>query len=264
MIVPNPVSVKTDSAKAVSVKASTMKTAPLRSAMVMAAGLGTRMRPLTNDRCKALVELGGKTLIDHMLDRLALAGVQRAVVNVHAFADKLEAHLAARKSGPHIIISDERAELLETGGGFVKALPHLGADPVLICNIDAIWSEFSPALDGLIAAWEPLEMDELFLLAPRASCLGYSGTGDFDRAECGRLSRRAGAHADWVYAGVQICKPQLAKGFKIEKFSRNKIWDQSLLRGRVYGHVLQGYWMHVGDPQSRLAAQAILQNEITA
>ncbi len=241
-----------------------IKTAPIKTAMVMAAGLGTRMRPLTNDRCKALVQVDDKALIDHMLDRLVSAGIERAVVNIHAFADKLEAHLAARKSGPKIIISDERAQLLETGGGFVKALPLLGSDPVIICNIDAVWSEFSAVLGGLIAAWEPRLMDELLLLAPRSSCLGYAGMGDFDKDPFGHISRRAGERADWVYAGVQICKPQLAEGFKIEKFSRNKIWDKSLKQGTIYGHVMQGYWMHVGDPKSRLAAEAILQYEKTA
>lgn len=234
---------------------------PVRTAMVMAAGLGTRMRPLTNDRCKALVEVGGKTLIDHMLDRLAHAGITKAIVNVHAFADKLEAHLASRTGAPQIIISDERAELLETGGGVVKALPLLGDAPILICNIDAIWIEFLPVISGLINAWQPEQMDELLLLAPRAHCLGYGGQGDFDLSARAQLSRRAGDHAHWVYAGVQIFKPELAKPFKIEKFSRNKIWDVSLKRGRLYGHPMQGYWMHVGDPKARLAAEAILKHE---
>ena len=151
----------------------------LTTAMVMAAGLGTRMRPLTNDRCKALVEVGGKTLIDHMLDRLAAAGVTRAIVNVHAFADRLEAHLKARTGLPKIIISDERAELLETGGGLVKALPLLGAEPILICNIDAIWLEFDSVLGALIAAWNPKAMDELFLLAPKQHCLGTQAKAIF-------------------------------------------------------------------------------------
>ncbi len=229
----------------------------IKTAMVMAAGLGTRMRPLTDDRCKALVEVGGKTLIDHMLDRLHEAGIERAVVNVHAFADKLEAHLKARTSGPQIIISDERSALLETGGGVVKALPLLGEEPILICNIDAIWLEFAPVLPALIKRWDPRVMDELFLLAPRRDCLGYAGAGDFD-VSAGTVSRRNAAAADWIYAGVQIFKPQLAQGFKIEPFSRNRIWDKTLARGKVHGLPLPGYWMHVGDPQAREAAQAIL------
>lgn len=230
----------------------------IKTAMVMAAGLGTRMRPLTHDRCKALVKVGGKTLIDHMLDRLHDAGVERAVVNVHAFADKLEAHLKARPSGPDIIISDERDALLETGGGVVKALPLLGSDPILICNIDAIWLEFDRVLPALMRRWDARAMDELFMLAPRADCLGYEGSGDFDLSPDGLVSRRAVQAADWIYAGVQIFKPSLAQNFKIEPFSRNKIWDKTLARKAVYGQPLPGYWMHVGDPRAREAAQAIL------
>ena len=230
----------------------------IKTAMVMAAGLGTRMRPLTDDRCKALVEVGGKTLIDHMLDRLKDAGITRVVVNVHAYAGKLERHLRARTGGPAITISDERAALLETGGGVVKALPMLGTAPILICNIDAIWLEFDPVLSALMAAWDPGTMDELFLLAPRAHCLGYSGAGDFDLSDTGVVTRRADEHADWVYAGVEIFKPHLAKPFKAEKFSRNKIWDRKLSLGRISGVPLPGYWMHVGDPDARKYAQAIL------
>ncbi|MEE9348265.1 MAG: nucleotidyltransferase family protein [Robiginitomaculum sp.] len=238
-----------------------MSIAPIRTAMVMAAGLGTRMKPLTDDRCKALVVVGGKTLIDHMLDRLADIGVTRAVVNVHAYAGKLEAHLSARTGLPKIIISDERAALLETGGGVVKALPLLGDEPILICNIDAVWLEFSPALKALITHWDSDKMDELFLLAPREHCLGYPGKGDFDLADNGVISRRSGTLADWVYGGVEIFKPALARGFKPVKFSRNKIWDKGLSRGKIYGLPLSGYWMHVGDPQARRAAQAILKSE---
>ncbi len=230
----------------------------IKTAMVMAAGLGTRMRPLTDDRCKALVELGGKTLIDHTLDRLADAGIERAIVNVHAFADELEAHLRTRTSGPEIIISDERSALLETGGGVVKALPLLGDEPVLICNIDAIWLEFAPVLPALMARWNARAMDELFLLAPRRDCLGYSGAGDFDRDSFGRITRSTGDQADWVYAGVEIFKPSLARSYDVSAFSRNKIWDKTLAKGSVYGMPLPAYWMHVGDPEARAAAQAIL------
>ncbi len=230
----------------------------IKTAMVMAAGHGTRMRPLTDNMCKALVKVGGRALIDHMLDRLAAAGIERAVVNVHAFADKLEAHLKTRKGGPKIIISDEREELLETGGGVVKALPLLGDDPVLICNIDAVWIAFEPVLEGLIKSWSPRKMDELFLLAQRESTLGYYGAGDFDMAR-GVLSRRPGATAPYVYAGVEIFKPSLAKNFLIDKFSRNKIWDGALARQKIYGHVLPGFWMHVGDPKAVDYAEAVMK-----
>ena len=231
---------------------------PITTAMVMAAGHGTRMRPLTDDRSKAMVEVAGRPLIDHMLDRLADAGITRAVVNVHAHADHLEAHLRARTTGPEIVISDERDALLETGGGVVKALPLLGEAQILICNIDAVWSEFAPVLPALIDAWDEDEMDDLFLLAPTAECLGYAGAGDFDMDRMGQLSRRSRASADWVYAGVQIFTPARALGYAVEPFSRNRIWDKTLARGRVYGLPIPGYWMHVGDPEAVEAAEAVI------
>ena len=231
----------------------------IKTAMVMAAGHGTRMRPLTNDRSKAMVEVGGKPLIDHMLDRLIEVGVERAVVNVHAHADHLEAHLKERKTGPKIIISDERGELLETGGGVVKAVPLLGSDPIFICNIDAIWHPFEPVLERLMAQWSPLKMDELLLCARADWSLGYAGKGDFDIHDDARLTRREGDSAKHVYAGVQIFKPALAKPFEIERFSRNKIWDETLKRRRLFGAELSGYWMHVGDPRAVIAAEAVLK-----
>ena len=234
------------------------KTASIKTAMVMAAGHGTRMRPLTNDCAKAMVKVGGKPLIDHMLDRLDAVGVERAVVNVHAHADHLEAHLKTRTKGPKIIISDERDALLETGGGVVKALSLLGEDPVFVCNIDAIWVEFAPALRALSKAWKPKMMDELFLLARRDAALGYGGKGDFDLDPDGRLVRRKAETAEHIYAGVEIFKPSLAKNFKAEKFSRNLIWNETLKKRRVYGFELPGYWMHVGDPRARDAAEAVL------
>lgn len=241
------------------IETAPIQTAPIQTAMVMAAGHGTRMRPLTNNRSKAMVEVNGKPLIDHMLDRLAAIGVRRAIVNVHAHADHLEAHLKARKSGPEIIISDERDALLETGGGVVKALPLLGTAPILICNIDAIWLSFEPVLTSLLSQWEPQKMDELLLCARAEWSLGYAGNGDFDIHKDARISRRSGESADHVYAGVQIFKPALAKGFKIEPFSRNKIWDETLKRRNIYGTELPGYWMHVGDPRAVIAAEAVLK-----
>ena len=232
----------------------------ITTAMVMAAGHGTRMRPLTDNTCKALVKVGGKALIDHMLDRLNDAGIKRTVVNVHAFADQLEAHLQARTTGPEIIISDERDALLETGGGLVKALPLLGDDPVLICNIDAVWTEEQSVLEALIDAWDARTMDELLLLAEISKTLGYHGKGDFEIDSKKRLSRRTEASASFVYAGVQIIKPELAQKFEIAKVSRNKIWDQTLKRGTAFGHVMTGFWMHVGDPDARDEAQAILKD----
>ncbi len=235
----------------------------IKTAMVMAAGHGTRMRPLTDDRSKAMVEVGGRPLVDHMLDRLADAGVERAIVNVHAHADHLEGHLKARSGGPEIIISDERGGLLETGGGVVKALPLLGDNPILICNIDAVWVEFAPVIKALFEAWDADEMDELLLLAPKPRTLGYPGVGDFDMDRDGRLSWRSGDKAFWVYAGVQIFEPTLAHGYPETKFSRTKIWEKSIERRRVFGLPIPGFWMHIGDPDTLKAAEAVLADPNT-
>ena len=234
---------------------------PVTTAMVLAAGHGTRMRPLTNDRSKAMVVVGGRPLIDHMLDRLAEVGVTRAVVNVHAHADHLQAHLKTREGLPEIIISDERAELLETGGGVVKALPLLGEDPIFICNIDAIWLENKSALKSLLGAWQPSQMDDLLLLAPKDETLGYYGGGDFELSNERQISRRQGDSAPYVYAGVQIARLSPLRAFKAEPFSRNKVWDVSLPAGRAYGVPLDGFWMHVGDPNARDEAEAILAKQ---
>ena len=233
----------------------------IKTAMVLAAGHGTRMRPLTNDRAKAMVEVGGKPLIDHMLDRLEMAGVERAVVNVHAHADHLEAHLKTRKTGPEIIISDEREALLETGGGMVKALPLLGEEPVLACNIDAIWQEDdAPIIPSLLNRWDSDIMEDLLLLAPIQRTLGYHGKGDFLFAHDGRLERRGKREAaPYVYAGVQITKLDRLAKEPIEPFSRNRIWNQTLEAGTIFGHPLHGFWMHVGDPSAREEAEVILQ-----
>lgn len=233
----------------------------IETAMVMAAGHGTRMRPLTDDRSKAMVKVAGRPLIDHTLDRLANAGVKRAIVNVHAHADHLEAHLKARTGGPEIIISCERNALLETGGGVVKALPLLGDDPILICNIDAVWTEFSPVIQALSQAWDAEEMDDLLLLAPTGDCLGFDGPGDFDMDRTGRLDWRTGVTAPWVYAGVQIFTPARAKAYPQSRFSRVEIWRKTIARRRVFGLPIPGYWMHVGDPQAVKAAERVLAQD---
>ncbi len=229
----------------------------IKTAMVMAGGKGTRMLPLTEDRCKAMVRVDGKYLIDHVLDRLDDASIERAVVNVHAFADDLEAHLKTRQRGPQILISDERDRLLETGGGLVKALPLLGDDPFLICNMDALWVEFMPILPRLIASWQPHIMDNLFLLAPKHHCLGYNGKGDFTLDAKGRVQRGVDG-ADYVFAGVEVFSPKLAKGYPLDKYSRTVMWKKPMAAGRSYGHVIDGYWMHVGDPDARKAAETVL------
>jgi len=227
----------------------------IKTAMVMAAGHGTRMRPLTNDRSKAMVEVAGRPLIDHTLARLGEAGVAKAIVNVHAHADHLESHLTRRKNAPEIILSDEREALLETGGGLVKALPLLGKDPAFICNIDAVWQENTPVLNAMMQIWDPAKMDDLLLLAKVEDTLGYYGKGDFTLGEDGRISRRDGDSAPFVYAGVQIARLEPAKAFNVEPFSRNKMWDVSLTKGRAFGIILDGFWMHVGDPDAKDAAE---------
>jgi len=243
------------------IEVTPIKNAPITAAMVMAAGHGTRLRPLTNATCKAMVKVADKTLIDHTLDRLYQVGVKRAIVNIHTFADDLEAHLHKRKTGPEIIISDEREELLETGGGVVKALPLLGDNPVFICNIDAMWIGFEDVLGGMMRKWDATKMDELFLLAPRRATLGLDGRGDFTLANDGRISRAGVDGSNWFYAGIEIFKPHLAKPFKIEKFSRNKIWNATLKRRKAFGHILPGYWMHVGDPKAHRATEAVLMQK---
>ncbi len=235
-----------------------MNSAP-KTAMVLAAGLGTRMRPLTDDRPKALVEVGGRALIDHVLDRLADAGVEKAVVNVHWFADRLEAHLAARSRGPEIVISDERAELLETGGGLRKAAPLLGSDPVFVVNIDSVWTDRGDALAGLSRLWDPARMDAVLLLARREGSVGFEGDGDFFLANDGRLAFRGDAPSSpYAYMGVHICRPGYVAEGPDGPFSLSRFWRRSAAEGRLFGCVLDGDWMHVGDPQARDEAEAKL------
>ncbi|WP_343698313.1 N-acetylmuramate alpha-1-phosphate uridylyltransferase MurU [Caulobacter sp.] len=229
-------------------------------AMVLAAGLGTRMRPLTNDRPKALVEVAGKALIDHMLDRLAAAGVETAVVNVHAFADRLEAHLKARTTAPKIVISDERPEALETGGGLKQALPLLGDGPVWVANIDSVWIEDGvPALDAMVAAWDPSRMEVLLMLAPTATSLGFHDSGDVFLEDEGSVRfKAAGETGPLVYVGVHICDPAIVRDGPEGPFSLTPLWKTLAADGRVHGVTPDGLWMHVGDPVTRDKAEARL------
>ena len=229
------------------------------TAMVLAAGLGTRMRPLTNDRPKALVEVGGKALIDHVLDRLVETGVRRAVVNVHAFADQLEAHLR-RHRGLDIVVSDERALLMETGGGVKQARPLLGDRPIFVCNIDSVWDEpAGPAMRRLAQGFDARKMGARLMLAAMNAQLGYDGAGDFFADEHGVLSfREAMPHTPWAYMGVQIIDPAIMDTEPLEPFSFTRIWRRLAGEGRLHGAPLGGFWMHVGDPEARLAAEARL------
>ena len=232
-------------------------------AMVLAAGLGTRMRPLTDDRPKALVEVGGRALTDHMLDRLAAAGVETAVVNVHAFADRLEAHLMDRQTkghGPRIVISDERPQALETGGGIKHALPLLGDGPIWVANIDSVWLENdAPALDAVAAAWDPEAMDVCLLLASTAGSLGFHDSGDVFLDEGVVRFKTPGETAPLVYVGVHICKPSITADGPDGPFSLTPIWRGLAAQDRVHGVSPQGLWMHVGDPGARDLAEAKLK-----
>ncbi|MEP6966668.1 MAG: nucleotidyltransferase family protein [Pseudomonadota bacterium] len=232
---------------------------PPTTAMVLAAGLGTRMRPLTDDRPKALVEVGGKALIDHVLGRLAEAGVRRAVVNVHAFADRLEAHLRGR-ADIEILISDERAALMETGGGLKQARALLGDAPILVANADSMWAEgVTPALTRLIEAYDPARMDDLLLLVPLEKSLGFDGPGDFFIAPDGALAHRGDAkRAPLAYMGVHMLDPHIIDAWPAGPHGVFPHWMGFAERGRLHGVVADALWMHVGDPAARDAADARL------
>ncbi|WAC47383.1 nucleotidyltransferase family protein [Asticcacaulis sp. SL142] len=230
------------------------------TALILAAGLGTRMRPLTNDRSKALVEVGGKALIDHMIDRLIAAGVTRCVVNVHYFADRLEAHLRVR-SDVEIVISDEREKLLETGGGLKKARPLLGDDPIFVANIDSVWIEDDDgaAMADMVARWDPERMDAILMLAQMQCSSGFDGAGDFILSDDGRIAFRGDApSAPYNYMGVHISKPDIADHVADDAFSLSPIWREKAMAGRLFGCVMHGDWMHVGDPVARDVAEARL------
>jgi N-acetyl-alpha-D-muramate 1-phosphate uridylyltransferase len=225
--------------------------------MVLAAGLGTRMRPLTDDRPKAMVEVGGKALIDHVLDRLVAGGVTRAVVNVHAFADMLEAHLA-RRTDLEVTISDERAALLETGGGLRRARPLLGDAPVLVANIDTIWTD-DALIPNLISTWDPARMDDLLMVVPLERALGFDGPGDFFIDPEGRLEHRSGRpSAPLAYMGLHMLDPRLIDAWPQARHGIFEHWMGFAGRGRLHGVVAGGLWMHVGDPAAREAAEAEL------
>lgn len=238
--------------------AVTSKNIP-HSAMVLAAGFGERMRPLTLHKPKPLVEVNGKALLDHALDRLGACGVKKAVVNVHYLADQIEHHVKARKS-PRIAISDERAQLLDTGGGIAKALPELGTAPFFLLNSDSIWIDGADDnLFRLADAFDPAHMDALLLLAPVAESIGYDGRGDFVIDAEGHLQRRAGREVlPFVYAGAAILSPALFAGTEVKPFSLSPLFDKAAENNRLFGLPLEGIWMHVGTPAAiALAEQAI-------
>lgn len=233
-------------------------TAQIDTAMVLAAGKGTRMRHLSKDRPKPLIKVAGKPLIDYALDRFAAAGVSRAVVNVHYLADQVERHVC-RRSAPTISISDERDALLETGGGLMEALPLLGDAPIFCTNTDAILLDKGrEACARLMEEWRSGAMDALLLLAPIDETSGYDGAGDFDLDADGRLAFRSGARAPYVFTGLQILSPALIKRGPGGAFSTKLLWDEARANGRLHGCVHDGFWMHVGDPEGLALAEARL------
>jgi MurNAc alpha-1-phosphate uridylyltransferase len=219
--------------------------------MVLAAGLGTRMRPLTDRIPKPLVKVSGRPLLDHVLDRLDAAGVETAVINVHYLPDTIIGHLKGRTK-PQIVISDERDAILGTGGGVVRAMPQLGNAPFFHLNSDTLWIEGArPNLDRLAEAFDPQSMDALLLLAPTATSIGYDGRGDFAMAPDGRLRRRAERDVvPFVFAGAAILTPALFKDAPEGEFALTELFRRAEEQGRLYGLRLEGAWMHVGTPQA--------------
>ncbi len=226
------------------------------TAMVLAAGLGLRMRPLTDNLPKPLVRVAGKPLLDHVLDRLADADVATAVVNVHYLPDQIVQHVAGRKH-PHVVISDERDVILGTGGAVVKALPLLGNAPFFHLNADTMWIDGArPNLTRLAETFDPDRMDILLLLAPTASSIGYTGSGDYAMAPDGALRRRKEHQVvPFVYAGAAIISPSLFAAAPTGEFSLTRVFDQANERERLFGLRLDGTWMHVGTPDAVTAAE---------
>lgn len=220
------------------------------TAMVLAAGLGKRMRPLTATMPKPLVRVAGKALIDHALDRLADAGIARAVVNVHYLADALEAHVLER-SAPKVLISDERSALLETGGGLIKAQTML-PDPFFCLNADNIWLDGPQnALRELSQQWDPERMDALLLLVSHVRAANFAGEGDFHMDARGLLSRRQpGRMAPFIYTGIQLVSHALLRDAPEGSFSTNLLWNRAIEEGRLFGMSFTGQWFEVGTPQA--------------
>ena len=221
------------------------------TAMVLAAGLGTRMRPITATMPKPLVIVQGKTLLDHGLDALETAGVKKSVVNVHYHPDQIIEHVASR-SKMEIEISDEREALLDSGGGIVKALPVLGKEPFFLLNADSFWIEgFRPNLSRMADAWDPEKMDILLLVAGMANAVGFGSKGDFIMDADGRLERRSEFRiAPFAYAGAAILHPHIFENAPDGKFSLNRQFDQAIEQERLFGLRLEGLWLHVGTPEA--------------
>ena len=234
-----------------------------KTAMVFAAGLGLRMRPITDTLPKPLVKIAGRALIDHCLDRLAENGVERAVVNVHWLADQIEAHLAKRRA-PAVIISDERAKLLDQGGALKRVLPLIRGAPILMCNTDAFWIEGPRSnIARLAEAFDPETMDILLLVAASAGAVGVDWPGDFTMARDGRLTPREARHvAPFVYTGVGIIKPSLFESETAAAFRLAPFFHAAAGKGRLYGLRLDGLWLHVGRPETIAEAETAINRSI--
>ena len=233
------------------------------TAMVFAAGLGKRMRPVTDTIPKPLVPIAGRTMIDHTLDRLAQCGVRRAIVNVHYLADQIEAHLGGRTE-PDIILSDERDLLLDQAGGIRRALARLGPNPFLICNTDALWIEGPRSnLRRLAAHWDPERMDILLLVAAAATSVGVDWPGDFTMSADGRLQRRTERTvAPFVYAGIGIVKPALFADLPEAPVRLAPFFFRAAEQGRLFGCRLEGVWLHVGTPEAIAEAEAAVEQSV--
>lgn len=230
------------------------------TAMVLAAGLGVRMRPLTAHRPKPLIEVAGRTMIDRALDRIAAAGIKRVVVNIHYLADMLRDHLAAR-TDLDIALSDESDLLLETGGGIAKALPQLGDKPFLAVNADTVWIDaWDDTLQRLAASWDDGKMDALLLMQPTIQAVGYDGRGDYQLGPDGRLERRPEVQvAPYVFTGVQMLHPRLFAECPEGPFSMNVLYDKAEEEGRLFGLRHQGDWLHIGTATGLAEAEAFLK-----
>jgi MurNAc alpha-1-phosphate uridylyltransferase len=233
--------------------------------MILAAGLGTRMAPLTQEKPKPLIEVNAKPLIDHVIDRLVRGGVNFIVVNVHYMADQIVAHLEKRRArtpGVEIRISDESGTILDTGGAIAKALPLFEGEPFFTHNSDSLWVEgMGSAMTRMKTRWNPDSMDALMLLAPCATAIGYEGRGDFEMDSWGVLKRRQEMNlAPFVWTGLQIVHPRLFDGAPAGRFSINPLWDKAIENGRLEGLRLDGVWIHVGTPKGLQDAEIFLRD----
>lgn len=230
--------------------------------MVLAAGLGKRMRPITDTMPKPLVKVAGKTLLDWCLDSLASSGVETAVVNVHYLADQIVAHVAGR-ARPRVLISDERDRLLDSAGGVIKALPRLGAEPFYLLNADTFWIDRDASnLDALALEWDASRMDILLMLSDLESATGHTGGPDFLLDADGRLTRAASSPEGYIYAGAAILDPRMFEGQPTEPDSLNRYFDAAIAKGRLFGRAMDGHWITVGTPDAIAPAEAAVARAV--